>query len=174
MLNRPPVEGLEFSLVTVVASVVPAAIRAAFIGSVISAFAGAAATFFDAARFWQWTAEFAGEIALAVLSVVAGLLFVGVPIGIAFCGFYLITIGVPLAWLLRERMGSYKSLVALLFTAPIAAYVASNVVGIGPMDWATHVESFAFLLACAYVIPAAIYFRHDIIAARKSSALVET
>lgn len=166
MLNRPPVKGLEFSLATVVAAVVPAAIRAAFFGSFFSAFAAALFGIVDATRYWEWTAEFAGEMLLVSLSAFIATLFVGALIGIAFCGFYLVAICVPIAWLLRERLGTSKGLVAILISAPLAAYIASGLLGAGPMNWATSEGGWAFGLACAFTVPAAIYFRRDIMIAR--------
>ncbi|MHA7820106.1 MAG: hypothetical protein ACX930_10720 [Erythrobacter sp.] len=130
-------------------------------------------TLINATRFWQWTADFAGEMLIATLAVIASTLFVGALIGIAYCGFYLIAVGVPLAWLLRERLGTNKGLVALIATAPVAAYLASGVLGVGPMNWATHVDEWAFALACAYSVPAAFYFHRDILTARRTSPFAE-
>lgn len=173
MLNRPPVKGLEFRLASAVAAVVPAAIRAAFVGSVISAGAAALHGSLVYLRNWQWTGGFAAEAAVEFGAVFVSTLFIGALIGLAFCCFYLVAIGVPVAWKLRERLGTSKGLVALLVTAPLAAWVASSLLGVGPMNWATRTSEWAFALACAYSIPAAIFFRRDIMIARQTGPFAE-
>lgn len=172
MPYRPAQAEVELSVGTVVTAVVPAAIRAAFIGSVVMAVIMTGVVAIEALSYRDWSPGLLFETVLLVVWSFFLFTFIATLVSVAFCGFYLAAVGIPVALVLGRRLDTRKGLVGALASALVAAFVASRLLDGGPLDTLPD-NGWLFAVACAYAFPAAIYFRRDIILAREMSPWAE-
>lgn len=173
MRYRPDHANVELSVGTVVTAVVPAAIRAAFLGSTLLAILLTGLFTVDLVNEFEWTSGLFVEALASIAFGFLTLVFIGTLVSVAFCGFYLAAVGIPVALILGERLDTSKGLVAALTSALAAAYIASRLFDGGPLDIGPADHGWLFVMCCGYALPAALFFRRDIIIAREVSPWAE-
>lgn len=164
MPYRPSLARFELDFVSPIAAVFPASAMAAAIGSVLSLAVLALSS--SITPGWPDLATvFAAGLGTLFLLMLATIIASG------FCAFYIVLIGVPLAWLLGRRLATPLGLALAVAGAVAGALMAAALFDAWPFG--TDVGWPFTAMVTAYALPAGLLYRKAVLGARLFSPFDE-
>jgi hypothetical protein len=164
MAYRPSLAGFERNAGSALAGVVPASLQASAFGTTLNLILVLAAALTEAGLSfdvqWLWMAP----VIIFTLSVMMA-------IGTVFSALVITLIGVPVAWAVGNRLGSSLGLAV----AAGAALVAGGALGIAFWRAPMFEDDGPLygLMILAYALPAGLFYRRAVLAARTFSRFAE-
>ena len=164
MAYRPSHAGFDLNAGSALAGVVPASLQAAAIGSTLSLIgllaAGLIAEGLSSEALSLWAIPgiiFAGLVMMAIGTVVSAL--------------FVALIGVPVALMMGRRLGSPLGMAVAAGAALVAGGLLGSAFWRAPV-FGTDGPLFA-LMILAYALPAGLFYRREVLAARQISPFAE-
>lgn len=164
MPYRPSFPGFELNAGSAIAGVFPASFQAAMLTSFLVVSMTLVSGFTEVARYEM-------EDALYVIPGFVLLMLLVTTVATVFCALHIALVGVPLAWLLGQRLDTPAGLAISSVAALASALVVCAVFGAWPFGTA---ETWPFTaLVAAYALPSGLLYRRAVLAARSFSPFAE-
>lgn len=164
MAYRPSYAGFELNAGSAIAGVFPASFQAALLTSFLVVSVTLVSGFTEVTRYDM------GD-ALYVIPGFILLMLLVTTVATVFCALHIALVGVPLAWLLGQKLDTHAGLAISSAAALASALVVSGFWGAWPFGTAG-TWPFTALVA-AYALPSAVLYRRAVLDARGFSPFAE-